>query len=134
MQLLGVAGEQIAVAVGDAGNGARDGAVGGVALALVGGILPESPAATGPRVGHHRILAWIGQPEIALGEDGAGADRLAQPDAAAPGLLAVGPGSMSVDDWQPPGGAVNGPNEVLGLLQGHGVVGVGIIVLEVERE
>src|SRR5690348_3599143 len=80
MQLHSVAGEQVAVAVGDAGNGARDGAVGRVALALVGGVLPEPPAATGPRVGHHRILTRVGQPQVALGEDGVGTDRLAQPD------------------------------------------------------
>src|SRR6185437_5706241 len=134
MQFLGVAGKQVAVAMGDAGNRARDRAEGGVALALVGGVLPEPPAATGPRVGHYRILAWIGQPEIALGEDGVGAHRLAQPDTPAPGLLAVGPSGMSVDDRQPPDGTVHDPYEVLGLLQGHGVVGVGIIVLEVERE
>src|ERR1700757_4452047 len=63
LQLLFVAGEQVAVTVGDAGNGARRGAVGGLVGALVGHVLPELPAAVRPGKRHLGLLARVGDPQ-----------------------------------------------------------------------
>ena len=114
-----VAGEQVAVAMGDAGNGARRRAIGGGLDALVGDVLPEPPAAIGPGIGHLGLLVVVGQPEVALRQDRIGADRLG-PDAAAD-TLAVGPGGVGVDDRKPAGRAIDHLHEVLGLLQPHRV-------------
>jgi len=96
MQRLAVAGEQVAVAVGDAGHGARCGAVGGIAVGLVGEILPELPAAIRPGIGHLRLFAMVGEPEIAARQDRVGADRFFQPDA----YLSIDYAAQEVEGWR----------------------------------
>src|SRR5262245_52028530 len=89
LQLLLVAGEQVAVTVGDAGNGARRGAVGGLVGALVGHVLPELPAAVRPGKRHLGLLARVGDPQVALRQDRITGDRYRLD--AAPRAFAIGP-------------------------------------------
>src|ERR1700737_3094629 len=78
-----IAGEQVAVAMGNACDRPGCVAVSGVALGLVGGILPEAPTLLRPGGGQLGLLPMVGQPQIATREEGTGRSGFLQPDGAA---------------------------------------------------
>src|SRR5215210_5686057 len=88
---VGIAGEQIAITIGDAGHRPRLRAVSDVGFGLVGSVLPELPAAIGPCPGDLGLLAIVGQPEIAARQQRTGLHRLAQAEPTPTIFLAVGP-------------------------------------------
>src|SRR5262249_25966564 len=92
-----VAVEQVAVAVADALHEVGL-VVGGMARALVAGILPEPPAARGPGARDLGRVVVVGDPQTAARQDRIRRDRRAEAEAGVGQGIAIGPGRMDVDD------------------------------------